>query len=64
MNGKGSTSRPMSVSRDEFARRWDDTFAKWLSAPAESPQPEPELVCDCSNPHFDANGSHVTHGDA
>ena len=29
MNGKGSTARPLSVSRDEFARRWDETFGTY-----------------------------------
>jgi hypothetical protein len=26
MNGKGSTPRPLSVSREEFAKRWTETF--------------------------------------
>lgn len=26
MNGKGSNPRPLSVSREEFARRWDEAF--------------------------------------
>lgn len=26
MNGKGSNARPMSVSREEYARRWDEVF--------------------------------------
>lgn len=26
MNGKGSDPRPLSVSRGDFARRWDETF--------------------------------------
>lgn len=26
MNGKGSSPRPMSVSRDEYRRRWEETF--------------------------------------
>ena len=27
MNGKGSTPRPLSVTRDEYAARWDAVFA-------------------------------------
>jgi hypothetical protein len=26
MNGKGSTPRPLSVSREEFAKNWSQTF--------------------------------------
>lgn len=27
MNGKGSKTRPLSVPREEFCRRWDETFS-------------------------------------
>lgn len=26
MNGKGSNPRPLSVSREEYRKRWDETF--------------------------------------
>jgi hypothetical protein len=28
MNGKGSTPRPLSVSREEFSKRWDRVFKR------------------------------------
>lgn len=28
MNGKGSAPRPFSVSREEFAKRWEATLGK------------------------------------
>ena len=28
MNGKGSKPRPLSVTRDEFTKRWNETFHK------------------------------------
>jgi len=28
VNGKGSKPRPLSISRDEYARRFDETFSR------------------------------------
>jgi len=28
MNGKGSTSRPLSISRKKFEANWEDIFGK------------------------------------
>lgn len=40
MNGKGSTPRPMSVSRDEFDRRWEAAFRSPSVRRAVSPIPQ------------------------
>jgi hypothetical protein len=42
MNGKGSKPRPLSVSRDDFSKRWDETFrAKKSSRKSEPKQAKP-----------------------
>ena len=37
MNGKGDTPRPLSVDRDEFARRWDRAFSRTPAPPSVGP---------------------------
>ena len=38
MSGKGSKSRPFSISKDEFADRWDDIFKKKPPVKVKQPQ--------------------------
>jgi hypothetical protein len=36
MNGKGSKPRPLSVSKEEFNKNWDEIFAKKASVPVKT----------------------------
>jgi len=37
MNGKGSSPRPLSISRKEFGERWDAIFRKKPRPPKKKP---------------------------
>ena len=38
MSGKGDKPRPLSISKDEFAERWDNIFKKKLPVKVKQPQ--------------------------
>lgn len=46
MSGKGDKPRPLSISKDEFATRWDDIFKKKLPVKVKQPQ---ELIKNETN---------------